>query len=209
MMIIFLRRKQMGKRIILVGIVVLALCGTAAAEEAESLMGEGAELGFIWALEAKGYSIQDKAAVGYGAHFSLLFKNISTSFGWAGVLNISHPDVNFGYMGLLSQYTYRPNSLFHFSGQLLVGFGSTKDYQQPKSSPFDNFANITGPGFFIVEPGINGEMNLHAKVRLVAGVGYRVVVGVDSSDPLVSITNVDDRDLSGLSINLGVKFGAY
>jgi hypothetical protein len=81
-------------------------------------LGRSAELGFIWALEARGYSIQSKIGIGYGAHFSLLVKNISTSFGWAGYMNISHPEVNFGYMGLLTQYPHNPNKLFHFSGQL-------------------------------------------------------------------------------------------
>jgi hypothetical protein len=197
------------RRIIIVLIIVLAICSSLSAQEAESLLGQGAELGFIWALDVKGYSIQNTIGIGYGAHFSLLIKDISTSIGWAGVMNISHPDVNFGYMGLFSQYTYKPNSLFHFSGQLLLGFGSTKDYQQPKSSPFDNFGNITGPGFGVLEPGVNAEMNFHTKVRLVAGLSYRIVFGLDSTDPLVSITNVDNRDLSGLNINLGVKFGAY
>ena len=207
----------MSRQIIIVGIIVLAVCGGLSAQqsqssdtqEAESLLGQGAELGFIWAIDAKGYSIQSQIGIGSGAHFSLLIKNISTSFGWAGVMNISHPEVNFGYMGLFTQYTYKPNSLFHFSGQLLLGLGSTKDYQQPKTSPFDNFGNITGPGFYVFEPGINAEMNFHTKVRFVAGLGYRFVFGLDSTDPLVSITNVNNGDLSGLSVNIGVKFGAY
>jgi len=92
---------------------------------------------------------------------------------------------------------------------LLLGGGSTKDYQNPKTSPFDNFGNITGPGFYVVEPGINAEMNLHTKVRLVAGLSYRFVFGLDSSHTLVSLTNVNNRDLSGLNLNVGVKFGAY
>ena len=92
----------MRRTIIVLGI-VLAFCGSLSAQEAESLLGQGAELGFVWALEAKGYSIQDTVGIGYGAHFSLLIKNIATSFGWAGVMNISHPEVNFGYMGLFSQ----------------------------------------------------------------------------------------------------------
>jgi len=202
---------------IIITVILLVFCSSLSAQttdsndtqEAESLLGQGAKLGFIWALDAKGYSIQSKIGIGYGAHFSLLFKNISTSFGWAGVLNISHPEVNFGYMGLFTQYTYNPNKLFHFSGQLLLGGGSTKDYQNSKTSPFDNFGNITGPGFYVIEPGINGEMNFHQKVRLVVGLSYRIVLGLDSTDPLVSITNVNNSDLSGLNVNIGVKFGAY
>jgi hypothetical protein len=197
------------RRFIIVLIILAGICSALSAQEAESILGRDAELGFIWALDTKGYSIQSKVGIGYGAHFSLLVKNISTSFGWAGVLNISHPEVNFGYMGLLTQYTFKPDKLFHASGQLLLGFGSTKDYQQPKSSPFDNFGNITGPGFYVVEPGINAELNFHTKIRLVAGLSYRAVFGLDSTDPLVSITNVTDSDLSGLNLNLGLKFGAY
>jgi hypothetical protein len=197
------------RRTIVVLMIVFAICSSLPAQEAESLLGQGAELGFIWALDAKGYSIQNTIGIGYGAHFSLLIKNISTSFGWAGVMNISHPEVNFGYMGLFTQYTFRPNKLFHFSSQLLLGGGATKDYQQEKTNVFDNFGNITGPGFFVVEPGINAEMNFHQKVRLVAGLSYRFVFGLDSTDPLVSITKVNNSDLGGLNINIGVKFGSY
>jgi len=35
-------------------------------------------------------------------------------------MNISHTDVNFGYMGIFTQYTYKANKLFHASGQLLL-----------------------------------------------------------------------------------------
>ena len=197
------------RQIIIIAIIIVAFCSSLSAQsnEPETLLGQGAELGFIWALEAKGYSIQSKIGIGYGAQFSLLIKNVGISFGWAGIMNISHPEVNFGYMGLLTQYTFKPNKLFHASGQLLLGGGSTKDYQNTKTSPFDNFGNITGPGFYVIEPGLNAEMNFHQTVRLVAGLSYRFVLGLDSTDPLVSITNVNNNDLSVLNVNIGLKFG--
>jgi hypothetical protein len=90
-----------------------------------------------------------------------------------------------------------------------LGGGSTKDYLQPKSSVFDNFGNIAGPGFYVVEPGINAEMSFHQKVRLVAGLCCHFAFGLDSTDPLVSITRLNNSDLSGLNVNIGPKFGEY
>lgn len=101
------------------------------------------------------------------------------------------------YLGILTQYTHMPEELIHYSGQLFLGTGSTNDYERKKSRAMDNFGNTTGPLFYFVEPGVNAEVNLHEYVRLVAGVGYRIVTGLDEDDALISKTHVDNSDFSG------------
>jgi len=113
------------------------------------------------------------------------------------------------YLGLLCQYTYLPEELIHGSAQVLLASGSTKDYEMEKSSFFDNYGNITGPGFFLIEPAVNAELNLSLKTRLVMGLGYRMVSGLDEDHELISTTKVTNEDLSGLNFNIGVKIALY
>jgi hypothetical protein len=97
----------------------------------------------------------------------------------------------------------------HLNGLFSFGSGSTKDYESEKSSTFDNFGNVTGARFYFIEPGINGEVNLNAKTRLILGFGYRLVYGIDRNSEYISRTHVSDSDLSGVNVSLGIRFGLY
>jgi len=88
-----------------------------------------------------------------------------------------------------------------------IASGTTKDYEDPKSSLFDNFWNITGAKFYLVEPGINIEINLSRRMSFVAGVSYRNVMGMAEDDENISLTKVTNEDLSGVNFNVGLKFG--
>jgi hypothetical protein len=70
---------------------------------------------------------------------------------------------------------------FHFNSQLLLAYGSTKDYENPKSSFFDNFWNISGTYYYLAEPGINLEINLRPNISLCAGISYRFVTGLNEN----------------------------
>jgi hypothetical protein len=135
--------------------------------------------------------------------------NHSILIGVTGALNVTHPTVNYGYAGPMIQYTYKPNSLVHLNGLFSFGSGSTKDYESEKSSTFDNFGNVTGARFYFIEPGINGEVNLNAKTRLILGFGYRLVYGIDRNSEYISRTHVSNSDLSGVNVSLGIRFGLY
>ena len=73
----------------------------------------------------------------------------------------------------------------------------------------DNFGNTSGPGFYIIEPGINAEINLHDTARLMVGLSYRIVSGLDEDDELIQDTHVKSGDFSGFHINIGIKVGTY
>lgn len=89
----------------------------------------------------------------------------------------------------------------------MLAYGSTKDYENPKSGLLDNFWNISGTHFFVMEPGINLELNLSTRLVLVAGVSYRYVTGLNENDESISITHVTNNDLSGINFSIGLKFG--
>ena len=160
----------------------------------------------LWVPEVKLNSIQGDIGTLIGFYGGALI-NRSVLLGISGGVNLGHPRVNYGYFGGLGQFIYKPENMVHSSAQLLLAYGSTKDYENPKSGLFDNFWNISGAHFFMMEPGVNLELNLSKKLTLVMGVSYRYVTGLNEQDENVSITHVTNKDLSGLNFNIGLKFG--
>ena len=187
---------------------VLILVSNTNAQETKTIFGGDTQLSFAWGLGMKVNSIQDDTGTLFEIYAGALVNN-SIIIALAGGMNIGHPKVNYGYFGLLSQYTFKPKELIHFSGQVLLATGSTKDYEQEKSSTFDNYGNISGPGFFLIEPSINAELNLSVKSKLYLGLGYRIATGLDEDHELISKTKVTNKDLSGLNLLIGVKFALY
>jgi hypothetical protein len=178
------------------------------AQETQTLFGGDADLRFAWGLDFKVNSIQDKTGTLAGIYAGVLVDRSVIVAATVGS-NIGHPTVNYSYFGLLGQYTHQPHSIVHFCGQVVVAAGATKDYERPKTSLMDNFGNTSGPGFWLVEPGLLAEVNLSEKVRLAGGFGYRFATGLDSGDSLVVRTRVTDADLSGLNLLISLKVALY
>lgn len=173
-------------------------------EPTETLFGSNMNMGYAWGIDLKTTSIQQNIgtliSINGGAVF---YKTFFTGFTAGG--NVSHPYVNYSYLGLLAQYSYKPNKMFHPSFQMILAYASTKDYEQEKSSLMDNFLNTSGAQFFFFEPGINLEINLSNNVRFISGVSFRVASGLDEKSIHISRTNVTNVDFSSLNVNIGVK----
>lgn len=172
----------------------------------QTLFKSSVKVSELWTPEVKFNSIQGDIGTLIGFYGGALI-NRSFLIGISGGVNLGHPRVNYGYFGGIMQYIYKPANLLHPSVQLLLAYGSTKDYENPKSGLLDNFWNISGAHFFVMEPGINLELNLSTRLTLVGGVSYRYVSGLNENDENISITHVTNKDLSGLNINIGLKFG--
>ena len=160
----------------------------------------------LWTPEIKINSIQGDIGTLVGIYGGALIDR-SLLIGISGGVNLGHPRVNYGYFGGILQYINQPEKMVHLSGQLLIAYGTAKDYENPKSGLLDNFWNISGAQFFLLEPGLNLELNLGIRLTLVAGMSYRYVSGLNESDENVSITHVTNRDLSGVNFTIGLKFG--
>jgi hypothetical protein len=203
-------KKSLRKRkLVSVTMLLMLLSCSLTAQEQDStqtLFKPGVKVSELWAPEVKINSIQGDVGTLIGFYGGAVF-NRTFLLGISGGANLSHPTVNYGYLGAIAQYIYKPTILWHFSGQLLIAYGSTKDYENPKSSLFDNFMNISGAGFFLMEPGVNLELNLSKKHTLVAGISYRFIMGLDENSENVSITHVTNEDLSGINFSIGLKFG--
>jgi len=184
------------------------ICTTAFAQETGTIFGPETKLSSVWGFDLKTDSILEDVGTSAAIYGGVLV-NSAITIALTGSFNVGHDVVNFGYLGLLTQYTLNPQKVVHFSGQLLLGTGSAKDYMQEKTSTFDNMGNISGPGFFFVEPGFNVEFNLTEKARLVAGLSYRLVSGLNEDSTLIARSEIKNKDLSGIFFNLGVKVGIY
>ena len=183
----------------------LLLAGKLFSQEVRSVFNTDEATRFSWGLELKTAGIQDEFATQYGMYAGAVFHN-SVMVGMVGSLNISHPTVNYGYMGIMAKYIYKSASIIHMSGQLTFGAGSTRDYENAKTSTFDNFGNITGTGFYFIEPAINTEINLDSKTKLIIGLGYRLVSGINPESHYISSTHVSDKDLTNVTVSAGVEF---
>ncbi|MFZ2285952.1 MAG: hypothetical protein WAV93_03105 [Bacteroidales bacterium] len=171
----------------------------------QTLFSKNTKPGYWGSPGLKSSSVQDKLGSLIELQGGLLM-NSSIRAGLAGGVKFGPPEVNYGHVGLIGQYADQPNKMVHFAGQVFVTYGSTKDYESEKSSLFDNFRNIYGEGFYLIEPGSDIEVNLTERLRLSLGVSYRFVTGLDDESTFVSYTHVTNGEMSGLNIRTGLVF---
>lgn len=174
-------------------------------DSVQILFNNDTKLGYLWSPNIKFNSIQGDIGSLIELNGGLLLNN-SIMIGLAGGVNVGHPRVNYGFFGLIAQYIINPNKLFHLSGQAVLAYGTTKDYEQEKSSLLDNFWNISGTSYYLVEPGINLEINLKENMRFATGLSYRFVTNLDENNQHVSLTHVTNKDMSGINLKIGLIF---
>ncbi|UCC74248.1 MAG: hypothetical protein JSV86_06730 [Gemmatimonadota bacterium] len=99
-------------------------------------------------------------------------------------------DIELGYGGLELEYVNSSDKLIHFTAYLLIGGGGL-------SGPAVNEEAV-----FVLEPALNGELNVTDYFRFQAGAGFRWVSGVDSP-------GVEGSDLSSFYAQVALKFGTF
>jgi hypothetical protein len=123
--------------------------------------------------------------------------------------------VGFGCGGALLEYIIASNKLLHFSIESMIGVGGV--YNDVKEyTKYHDSIEYTGDACFVLEPGINLMLNVAKNFRIGVGTTYRYVHGIDY-DPGAPYRNVigddykniSDSDLSGVSAQIILKFGAF
>jgi hypothetical protein len=104
--------------------------------------------------------------------------------------------VRAGYGGLELEYTNRSQRLLHWTASTLIGAGSVA----LETADFPVAADE--PSFFVLEPGMHGELNVTRFLRLHAGLSYRYTSGADRA-------GFTDRDFSGVNGTIALKFGGF
>lgn len=202
-----------GFRPLWLGLLLAALLvGSAAAQEqeqeTETVFDGGTNVSFAWGTGLKVDAIQGETGTLWDFYAGVLIGG-STIIAVDGALNLSHDKTNYGYLGVLGQYAFSPKKAVHFSAQLLIASGSAKDYEREKTSLFDNYGNISGARFYLIEPSVNVELNLTTKLIAVLGLGYRYAGGLDEDSEYIQKSGLTNEDLSGLTGMIGLKFATY
>lgn len=150
-----------------------------------SVKGEGA----VFVGGKGGWVVNHSFVIG-GAGYGLATK-IEKNIG-----NIKNSRLHFGYGGLYLEYIHSYEKLIHFSAEVLVGAGGMEmsDDKRASLSMDDTF--------FVVEPALNLELNVHEMVVFGAGVSYRFVNGIETE-------GFSNKDFSNLSGQLYIKFGVF
>lgn len=119
--------------------------------------------------------------------------------------NMSYQYVQFG---LMLEYTLWSHRAIHFAVHSFNGPGFTVQYRRfgwdDDDYPWRDFEDhpYAPNWFFVTEPGVKVEFNLFKWMRLSPGISYRAAF--NSRSPGLS-----DKDLSGTSVNLALKFGKF
>jgi hypothetical protein len=152
-------------------------------------------------IGARGGVIINRSLVLSGAAYGLVndVDAPNDSTGPFAPLELRAPlDLRFGYGGFELEYILKPDAVAHVSLSALVGGGATQ-YVLDRSF-FDDRERIGGTdAFFVLEPGVNLEVNVTRGLHMGGGVSYRAINGADRP-------GLSNDDLSGVAATFAVKF---
>ena len=113
------------------------------------------------------------------------------AYGLATSYQLPGDRLTFGYGGLMLEYIAMPQNVFHVAFDTVIGGGAVA----PRNS--------TSPSAVVVlEPELDGVVNLSSSVRAGLGLSYRMTRGKN-------VANLTSSDLSGFGGNLFVQFGSF
>jgi hypothetical protein len=102
-----------------------------------------------------------------------------------------------GYGGFILEYTNRSYSLVHFTATSLIGAGGL----MLRDRSFEDVSDDPDT-FFVLEPGVNVEVNVTGFFRIGAGASYRITSGINRF-------GFSDSDFSGFNGVITLKFGKF
>ena len=111
----------------------------------------------------------------------------------------------YGQVGMVTEYVVASNKAVHVAFNLFTGGGFTMQYERDDwhdDHEFDWDGERDEDWFFVVEPGVQVEVNLLKWMRFSPGVSYRSVVNSNA-------LGLSDSKLSDISYNVTLKFGKF
>jgi hypothetical protein len=187
---------------------VLVLGVSVFAQEDENLIGDKIESGGFGAPVSKitrlngrtvglsggrgGWIINHTLVIGGGGYSTIT--DVSTDL----VNPASSEDLflRMEYSGFEVEYIHRSSKLVHWTVYALFGGGriDVREHEPDLTYAKDSF--------FVCDASANAEVNVFKWCRVNAGVGYRMVYGVD-------VKGLENGDISGLEAQVTVKFGKF
>jgi hypothetical protein len=150
-----------------------------------------------------GWFVNRKFMIGFGAAAT---SNYIPVPGIAQNFPANKMTYQYGQVGLMTEYVLASTKMMHFSFNLLTGTGFTLQYDRKETDDrdwdFDDHREEDPNFFFVMEPGVQVEFNVLKWMRFSPGVSYRKAFGSNGN-------GLSDGDLSNISYNLTLKFGAF
>ena len=131
------------------------------------------------------------AFVGYRGGW-VINRTFSLGGGGYGLISdvyFSGNKLKMGYGGLDLEYKINSDEIVHFAVRSLIGLGGIE------------LMGVGQESFFVLEPGVNLELNVTSFFKLSGGVSYRFVSGVNN------VPGVSDSSLGGLAAEIALIFG--
>jgi hypothetical protein len=198
-------------------VAVLLLIAMPLVAQEETLLGTGSvEHGGYGALVVKFTSINKEFGVLVGARGGWIINHtFAIGIGGYGLANevparsiswIGSRYMDFGYGGLDLEYIANSNAVVHYSVHTLIGAGAL-GHRSFYYSDFGTGLGLDDVGeehrpFFVLEPGVNVDLNVTTWFRFSVGASYRFIGPVRSD-----IATADD--LKGPSGMLTFRFGSF
>ena len=155
-----------------------------------------------------GWIINHRLALGLAGKG--IASNLSYPYDDAGQEYTEKYYLNGGYGGLLIEPILAPFSPVHVSFPVIIGAGGVAYSLKYKyQNNYDNnfWETIDASAFFIVEPGIELNLNLVKFMRISFGGYYRFTSGLNLEDPYGDKAAKDILD--GFSAGISLKFGKF
>jgi len=216
------------KTLIFTSILTLMLSSFALAQddyrnrETQSLLGGNSKItGWFISMDNSFSQLNDKNASLPGFSFGMVINRsfhlglIGKSFSWHETYLkfndvLSEPVyLNGGYGGLYLDANTNAGKILHISFPVIIAGGCASYMSVNKYAELDEDGQIdyssqelASSPFFVVEPGINLEMNITGFMKAYTGLSYRWINGLD-------LENTSSRAFSGMNFNVGLRFGKF
>lgn len=204
------------KKFFLVFVACIIAHAFAAAQEIQTVFKGPGHSGGYGAITNKFTSIRgDFANIAgiYGGWY--LDKTFFIGLGAAGLTNdirvpaeySLRPNRDMSYLyaqaGLVNEWVIASDRVVHAAFNLFAGGGFTAQYERYNwdEASFEDEV-LDENTFFVIEPGVQVEVNLFKWMRFCPGVSYRQTFGSEAR-------GLRDEDLSNISYNATLKFGKF
>ena len=113
-----------------------------------------------------------------------------------------------GYGGLMLEFIIAPKSPVHLSIPILIGAGGVSYNRNSHDYDYYGWSEDSN-SFFVVEPGVELELNVVRFMRIAAGTKYRYTSDVSLRYFESGQRIINDDALRGFSTHITLKFGKF
>jgi len=185
-------------------------------DQFQTLFGSSKGFGGYFGLVSHYSEFNNQGALLLGAEISAVI-NHSFNIGFKGYGSVTKIKANrsseygqqlyigIGYGGINLEPVVFYNSVVHLSFPILFGGGGIAEYSPyyyGHSYNHNYYYEYNYDYFFVLEPGVNLEVNLLKFMKLSTGASYRV-------SSAINVVGYDGSDLNGFNFDLSLKFGWF